>query len=182
MAGFLGGGSGGAGATMGAASPVTGAANAVAGGQYSILPIINKILGIGGPPPAASSPAPAPAPTATPPATSTAQSSQQINTQQHQPGFHGLVPMGLQYFQNHQAKMRDAQAQTHLDALQDPSVTPEQRQYHVSGLQNIYSGQPDVLSKLGLGAPAASGGYNVPSVAPAATPTVAAAPTISGGR
>jgi hypothetical protein len=126
MAGVLGGTS--AGSAMGGASPATAATGAVTSGQYSILPLINKILGIGQPaqaaPPAAATPAAATPGAAQPPA-------------QPKQGFQGFIPMGLQYLQNHQAKMRAAQAQTHLDALQNPAATPEQRQYHQDGLQGL---------------------------------------------
>ena len=89
-----------------------------------------------------------------------------INTQQHQSGFHGLIPMVTNYYQNHQAGVRDAAAQPHLQSLQDPNITPEQRQYHISALQQTYSAQPQVLQQLGI-APqgtAGQGGYFVPQV------------------
>jgi hypothetical protein len=82
--------------------------------------------------------------------------------------------MAQNYYHNHQAKQQDAVGQTHLDALQDPNVTPEQRQYHYSGLQQTYANRPDVLKQLGL--PPAPGSYNVPSVG-----TPAAAPQTAGG-
>ena len=105
-----------------------------------------------------------PAPAASQPG----QAQQPLNTQTQQQGFHGLVPMIQNYYQNHQAKMEDAQAQVHMNALQDPSITPEQRQYHISGIQQTYKNRPDVLQKMGIPLP---GGQNIPQITPSAQPS-----------
>jgi hypothetical protein len=99
------------------------------------------------------------------PSQNPANAQQPINTQTGLPhsGFNGLIPMIGNYIQNHQAKANDAQAQTHVQALQTAGLTPEQRQYHISALQQLYKNRPDVLQQMGI--PAAPGGYNVPSVA-----------------
>jgi hypothetical protein len=97
-----------------------------------------------------------------------------INTQQTLgSGWHGLVPMAQNYYANHQAKQQDAVANTHVQALQDANTTPEQRQYHINQLMQIYHNRPDILQGLGIG------GYNVPSVQ--ATPP-AAQPAAAGGK
>jgi hypothetical protein len=54
------------------------------------------------------------------------------------------------YYQNHQAKVQNAAAQPHVDSLNDPATTPEQRQYHINNLRSIYAGQPQVLQQMGL--------------------------------
>lgn len=105
-----------------------------------------------------------------------------VNTQTQQHGFHGLVPMVQGYYANHQAKVQDAQAQQHIQSLQDPHTTPEQRQYHISNLQHIYAGRPEVLKQMGIPVPST---YNVPQVqAPATAPATApaAAPSSAGGK
>lgn len=92
---------------------------------------------------------------------------QPINTQTQQSGFHGVVPMIQNYYSNHQAKVQDSSATPHVQSLQDPSTTPEQRQYHIAQLQQIYANRPQVLQQMGISAP---GGYNVPSVQPVNMP------------
>jgi hypothetical protein len=57
---------------------------------------------------------------------------------------------GLGYYQNHQETVRNAMAQPHIDSLNDPAATPEQRQYHINNLRSIYAGQPQVLQQMGL--------------------------------
>lgn len=69
--------------------------------------------------------------------------------------FQGLLPMAQGYYANHQAKVQDAQAQPHISSLQDPTLTPEQQQYHLSNLQSIYAGRPEMLKQYGLQAPGA---------------------------
>jgi len=73
--------------------------------------------------------------------------------------------MAGNYIQNHQAKQQDALAQTHIQALQDPNLTPEQRGYHISNLQQIYKNRPQVLQQMGIPVP---GAYNVPAIPAAA--------------
>lgn len=75
---------------------------------------------------------------------------QPINTQNQQHGFNGIIPMVQNYYSNHQAKVQDASAQPHINSLSDPNISPEQRQYHVNNLQQIYANRPDVLQQMGL--------------------------------
>lgn len=86
---------------------------------------------------------------------------QPVNTQTQQSGFHGLVPMVQNYYANHQAKAEDAQANTHMQALQQAGITPEQRAYHIAQIQQIYRNRPQVLQQMGIPVP---GAYNVPAV------------------
>jgi hypothetical protein len=102
-------------------------------------------------------------------------SGQPINTQTPSQGFNGLVPFIGHYIQNHQAKMADTQAQSHIQALQGGNLTPEQQQYHISQLQQLYKGRPEVLQQLGIPNPHA---YYVPTISaqtPTATPPPSAA-------
>ena len=143
-------------------SPLTGLMN----GQWSILPIIKNALGGGAQQPQQQS---------TVPGQNPANAQQPINTQTALPhaGFNGLIPMVSNYYHNHEAKIADSAAQTHVQALQDPNLTPEQRGYHITNLQHIYANRPDVLKQMGIPAP---GGQNIPAV-PAAS-----APTAAGGK
>lgn len=85
-----------------------------------------------------------------------------IRTQTQSYGFNGAVPMLSHMWANHQAASRDASAQPHIDALQQPNITPEQRNWHMNQLQNTYKNQPEVLQQLGL--PVTQSGYSVPNV------------------
>jgi hypothetical protein len=108
------------------------------------------------------------------PTTSPAQvapNGQPINSQVPNNGFHGLVPMAQNYYTNHQARANDALAGTHIQALQDPNTTPEQRQYHINNLQQIYQSRPDVLQQMGIPVP---GAQHIPSIQ--AIPNASATP------
>lgn len=94
----------------------------------------------------AAAPAATPAPTATIPNPAPGQ-------QQH--GFNGLVPMMKGYYAAHQAKVQDAAAAPHISSLNDPALTPEQQAYHLSNLQSIYAGRPEMLKQYGISAPGA---------------------------
>lgn len=108
---------------------------------------------------------PAAAPTSTTPApvanTGTTIPNPQPGQQQH--GFNGLVPMMKGYYAAHQAKVQDAAAAPHIDSLNDPSVTPEQQAYHLSNLQSIYAGRPEMLKQYGIQSPGIAPA-NVPSM------------------
>jgi hypothetical protein len=84
----------------------------------------------------------------------------------------GLDP----YFQNHEAKISDATAQTHMQALQSSGITPEQRQYHISGIQQAYAQQPDRLKQMGIPVPN-SPAPATPKMIPTTSPDVQAVQT-----
>ncbi len=84
----------------------------------------------------------------------------------------GLAPMIPGYYQDHEAKISDATAQTHVQALQNPSITPEQRQYHISGIQRAYAQQPDRLKQMGI--PVTNSAPAMPKTIPTTTPEVQA--------
>lgn len=129
----------------------TGPFGGLFGGKWGTSPVINNATTVN-PQPVASAQTP---------------NAQPINSQQQQQGFHGLVPMVQNYYANHQAKVQDMSAQPHIQSLQDPNTTPEQRQYHVNSLQQVYANRPDVLHQLGISNPNA---YNVPNVGTTAVP------------
>lgn len=117
------------------------------GGQWGILPIIKNAIGGGGGGGAANkAPAPTPSPSTTIP---------NPNPGQQQHGFNGLVPMMKGYYAAHQAKVQDATAAPHISSLQDPTITPEQQAYHLSNLQSIYAGRPEMLKQYGISPPGA---------------------------
>lgn len=74
---------------------------------------------------------------------------------QQQHGFNGLVPMMKGYYAAHQARVQDSAAQPHIDSLNDPALTPEQQAYHLSNLQSIYAGRPEMLKQYGISPPGA---------------------------
>lgn len=143
------------------------------GGQWGILPIIQKALGGGAASSGGGSKGPAPVTqTGTVPNPNAAQREMEWSAQkngivpgttipnsapgQQQHGFNGLVPMMKGYYASHQAKVQDAAAAPHISSLQDPTITPEQQAYHLSNLQSIYAGRPEMLKQYGIQSPGAA--------------------------
>lgn len=162
-------------------------ASATGGGNMGILPIIKNVLS-GGKSGAAAQAAPTATPMAQtgapvvggiPPPPGAGQTAPVNTQQQQQPGFHGLAPMLQGYIQNHQAKVQDAAAGPHVQALQDPNTTPEQRQYHISQLQATYANRPDVLQKMGIGGQSIPNVSQAPQAVAAPAAPAAAAPSLN---
>lgn len=129
------------------------------GGQWGILPIIQKALGGGAASSGGGSKGPAPvAQTGTVPSP-TANGAPAVPAGQptapHQ-AFSGILPMMKGYYASHQAKVQDAAAAPHVDSLNDPTITPEQQAYHLSNLQSIYAGRPEMLKQYGIQSPGAA--------------------------